>query len=251
MCILNKSFLLIRMKYFQCSLTYQRTSFHYSTIGTNANVRRFQIRQPVVSLCQIMMTGMTRIDAEEKFKNFHYIIYNSASNTSEQNRFRIILFLKEPVSALQLKLIRKTSKFKSYFEGVDFGTFAIGRFFKIPSKYDKDEKPVEVIEQVGDAFDFYSLFPKVAYSAAFEALKQQMFRKQMDKNSYKQPQTQKYREWISKTFPNGVHYMDLCACATRAKSLNITYADAVSLFERNYIGHSDWKKNYQNFWKKI
>lgn len=70
-------------------------------------------------------SGVRRRLIEEKFKKYCYIIYNSSSNSNEQNRFRMFIYLKDPVLASDLKHWRSNKIFNKIFTGCDKSSFAI------------------------------------------------------------------------------------------------------------------------------
>lgn len=86
--------------------------------------------------------GLPRAEAEEKFKGFSYMMYSSAGNDSRNGveKFRVVLDLRQPVKASDLKWWRNRRSFREYFNGVDFSSFAIGRFFYRPGKRDKGRR---------------------------------------------------------------------------------------------------------------
>ena len=70
------------------------------------------------------------------------MMYSSAGNDSRNGveKFRVVLDLRQPVKASDLKWWRNRRSFREYFNGVDFSSFAIGRFFYRPGKRDKGRR---------------------------------------------------------------------------------------------------------------
>ena len=115
--------------------------------------------------------GIKRAEVEEALKDYEYIIYNSTGNKLSEGveKFRVIVSLKEPVLASDIKHYKKD--LCKLFKGVDESTFTVGRFFCRPSKFDKDGAEVIVSKHDGALFDFYSSFSHYEVFQPFEELK--------------------------------------------------------------------------------
>ena len=187
--------------------------------------------------------GLTRADAENVFSDFSYIIYSSTGNNAKEGveKFRIILDLKEPIKAEDLKWWRNRRAFRKFFDGVDFSSFAIGRFFYRPSKYDKGGEEVKIVKHEGRAFDFYKMFPKHESCEMFDKIKAKMLNGIVKKpKAIDYDGIHKLKEWIASEFPSGVHRCDVPRVLNRAKWMNVDLNEAEQAFEEAYAGHCDW-----------
>lgn len=188
--------------------------------------------------------GARRRDVEKKFAQYRYIIYNSTGNKESDGieKFRLILKLKEPISANDLRFWKNENKFKEFFKGVDESSFAVGRFFYRPSRYDKDRKEVIVTDHIGEDFDFNSIFTGRSGIEMFEKAKELMRPKPKEQHGKNENM---FDEWVSRKYPSGVHYSDICAFCLRANSCGLSEEEAEMKFEAAYAGHSDWKPNFR------
>lgn len=195
--------------------------------------------------------GAKRHEIEERFNELDYIIYNSTGNKLSEGieKFRVIITLKDPVKAIDLRDARNEKKFIDFFDGCDKSSFAIGRFFVRPSRYDKDGQEVTITHHKGVPFDFYATFERKAHLAAWDALLDKM-RASMAKPVYKK-QEQIFDQWATEKFPAGVHYCDICSFCLRAHSCGLDVYEAKSRFAERYAGSSKWEPNFVKFFNSL
>lgn len=208
--------------------------------------------------------GAHREDVQDRFREYEYVIYNSTGNSKKEHleKFRMIVTLKEPVTALTLRHWYKQDEFKKFpmFKGCDLSSFHIGRYFVAPSKYDKDRDPVIVSYHKGRSFDFHSFFEEQNYmEALFEKQKEELIRKQ-NASSMKGRRTvenadkilQEYIDKIGLDYtPTGLHYVCLPSVILKGKRLGLDEYTIRKMFNDNYVGSSDWEKNWDVCWSKF
>lgn len=201
----------------------------------------------LLKLCIDYDDGARRADVESAFKDYDYIIYNSTGNKCSEGieKFRLILTLKDPIIASDLEHWRTTNKFKVLFHGCDFSSFAKGRFFYRPSKYDKDHAEVIIKHNEGRPFDFYSIFPHWVKNEEFDRL--------VSKLKFGRIQTLKTSDryvskFIEKIGEGGLHYPDIPSFILKAKFYEVEYSTAKDIFSSRYEGDSKWEKNFENCW---
>ena len=195
--------------------------------------------------------GATRAEIEDRFAGLDYIIYNSTGNQASKGieKFRIIITLKEPVLASDLKYWRRSASFKQFVAGVDESSFAIGRFFYRPSKFDKDRAPVTVLCMPGEPLDFYERWPHHQIFQPWEDLKAQLLA------AKSKPVTEKradiFNAWVAKTYQAGTHYSDICAFCRRAYTCGLDAFEAEQIFAGIYAGHSKWQANFRKVYSTM
>lgn len=191
-------------------------------------------------------SGVSRKEVETRFSKFNFISYSSTGNTKQHEKFRLILFLKEPVDAYSLRHWRNTAKFKNIFKDVDFSCFAVGRFFFIPSKYDKDGIETNVIVHKGElgGFDFYKEFPKVTKCEAFDKVVSMMKRNHL--SHCEEPKIDVLQRWADTR--RGFHYMDAFGFCIFAQRLCVDEDTAFNIFMSHYEGNTDMKKYWDRIW---
>lgn len=190
--------------------------------------------------------GPTRDEVEHKFNEFGYIIYNSTGNTPEHNKFRLILTLSEPITAHTMKHWRGQNTFHNFFDGVDFSTFSVGRFFYIPSKFDKNGDAVKVDAHRGKPFDFHSMFKAQEYFQPFEALKAKLKSDRFNKAVKQVPNpTEVLQQYAEK---EEWHYINAIKFASYAKYIGADEFTALHVFLQNYAGHSNMQKAWPRIW---
>lgn len=195
-----------------------------------------------------------RAEVEEQFKDYEYIIYNSSSNKLSEGieKFRMILTLKTPVTADDLRFWKKKRKERlaGFFKGVDLSSFDVGRFFYRPSRYDKDGAEVIIKKNEGAAFDFYAEF--TSGERKLEEIKEKMKEKserpyEVRKDESYEDRLAKFKRWLSSTYPEGVHRCDVPKILGYAMHNQIDLVEAESLFKEHYAGHTDW----WTWWRSI
>lgn len=193
--------------------------------------------------------GAKRADIEKRFERLDYLIYNSTGNSPEVDKFRIILSLKQPIIASDLRYYRNDKRFMQLFDGVDKSSFAIGRFFVRPSKYDKTRQLVTIDHNVGDPFDFYSEFEHRAHLEAWDKLLDTMRAQRQPTNITRREDI--FDKWADEHYPVGTHYCDVCAFCLRAHSCGLDVYEAKLKFAERYAGGSKWEPNFVKFFNSI
>lgn len=187
-------------------------------------------------------SGISSTTVMNTLSEYEYIFYHSSGNSGELEKFRIILKLKDPIIASDLKIWR--AKLAKEFNGIDTSSFAIGRFFYVPSRYDKDGNDIKVIHHKGSPYDFYKTYRHIEYNEMFERLKAKMAQRSFgDYDKDDGPEV--LRAWSDdKSF----HYPDLFGFCIYARRLKVSPDDALEIFMSRYAGHSDIKKCFQKTW---
>ena len=190
--------------------------------------------------------GARRVDVEKQFEDYSYVIYNSTGNQLSKGieKFRIIIQLKEPIIASDLEHWRTTDKFKKYFEGCDYSSFAIGRFFYRPSRYDKDHEEVKISFHKGEPFDFYEMFQHYVKNEAFEKIVNKM----KFGNVCNLITSDKYVNRFMEKIGYDLHYPDIPKFVLKAKYYEVEYNTAKQIFASRYAGNSKWEKNFEECW---
>lgn len=200
----------------------------------------------LLKLCIDYDDGARRADVENAFKNYDYIIYNSTGNKCSEGieKFRLILALKDPIIASDLEHYRSFNKFKVIFHGCDFSSFAKGRFFYRPSKYDNDHEEVIIKHNEGKPFDFYSIFPHWVKNEAYERL----INKLKFGNIRNLQTSDKYVNRFMEKIGYDLHYPDIPKFVLKAKYYEVEYNTAKQIFASKYAGNSKWEKNFEECW---
>lgn len=184
--------------------------------------------------------GVMRKTVLDLLKDYEFYIYNSSSNDTSNGieRFRVLLPLKEEICAIDLKDYKKKLA-KNVFGGVDRSTFDIGRFFKIPSKYDKGGEEVKIYKHSGKRFDFYALCPKKAHNEITETFKKivdEMKFGKLKKTNDIDKAVEDFQKWMLSIFPMGCHYADVPYIAAYAKGHGIDFWNAEQKLKAHYAG---------------
>ena len=190
-------------------------------------------------------SGITRAEIEDRFKDYAYICYNSSSNKIEHNKFRIILILKEPVDAYSLRYWRNRNSFKQMFDGIDLSSFSVGRFFYIPSKFDKDGNAVIVATHKGLPFDFYGLFPRRVKNEQFDDLVAKMKQSRRNYDAVENRLQILEKNSADKEY----HYINAWGFIHFAQRLGCTEQESLEIFMNHYAGNTEMRKIWHRIWR--
>lgn len=200
--------------------------------------------------------GMTRDEARERYKEYSYIVYNSASNDTSKGlfKFRMIFDLKEPIDAQSLRHWR-SRLFKDMFSSADISSFSIGRFFYVPSKYDKGGDRIVISRHDGKPFDFYEKYPHYEENEMFNRIRQAMMMKPnlISSNLTEEETSENIEKLKSLILANNyTHYPYMGYVVGAAKyRLHLDCANAFQIFKDHYQGNVKMKeceKNFKKLW---